>query len=485
MRLDGGMTEIRDAALGELLGELGVDPAEVESTITVVGQAPVLPTPLRAAEAGTLALAAQACTMSLLSERRGGVAQDAWIDPRDAVFALNPFLYFRRNGRVSRLFDRFEARPHSGRFLTSDDRQIVFGALLPRNRDRLAQLLEAANRREAVAEAVRSWKAEELEDAVAEAGVPVTVLRTNSEWRDSEQGKLVAASRLGRVDRLGQSDPMPLPAAAQPLAGVRVLDMTHVVAGPTITRGLAEYGADVLHLCTLNPDLQDELEVAIQLGIGKRSTQIELDDPSDRVAFERLLRTADVFVQSWRPGVLQRHGYPPERIAELSPGIVQLSVSAYGDVGPWGRRAGYDGLALASIGAALQEQAWRKEAELRRPDSSAAPRYRGLLTDSLTGILGSVLVASLLMRRAVEGGSYRADLTLAGVGTWLQDLGAYDPEVTVTETLGEPRLRRIQSCFGTLEYVAPAIRYSRLDPFLSRPPEPVGSAQPVWADQIS
>ena len=485
MRLAGEVTGFHDAALRELLTEIGVDPALVDSTITVVGDAPVLPSPLRAAEAGTLALAAQAATMSLLGERRDGPSQDAWIAPRDATFVLNPFDYYRRNGKPSRLFDRFEARPDRGSFLTDDGRQISFGALVRRNHDRLLALLEAANTRQAIAEAVSSWKADELEEAAAEAAVPVAVLRSTAEWRDSEAGKLAASSRVGRVDLIAPADPVPLSPAARPLAGIRVLDMTHVVAGPTIGRGLAEYGADVLHVATLNPDLQDELEVATQLSIGKRSAQIELDDPEDRLAFERLIETADVFVQSWRPGMLERHGYPPERIAELNPGIVQLSVSCYGDIGPWGRRGGYDGLALASIGARAAEAAWRAEKDRLAGGGSKQEGFRGLLTDTLTGILGSAVVASLLMRRAVEGGSFRADVTLAGVGMWLQDLGAIGPEVPVTPTLGRPRLRRIHSCFGTLDYVAPAIRYSGLDPLLSRPPEPVGSSPPTWDGGLS
>jgi crotonobetainyl-CoA:carnitine CoA-transferase CaiB-like acyl-CoA transferase len=303
------------------------------------------------------------------------------------------------------------------------------------------------------------------------------VLRTTPEWRGSEQGRLLAVTPLGRVDLVAPSEPVALRPGAEPLTGVRVLDMTHVVAGPTITRALAEYGADVLHISSLNPDLQDELEVATQLGIGKRSAQIELDEPADRVRFEQLIRTADVFVQSWRPGVLARHGFPPERIAELNPGIVQLTVSAYGETGPWGGRAGYDGLALSSIGARVQTAEWFA----RTAQPSGALGSPGLLTDSLTGILGAALVAALLMRRATEGGSYRVDLTLAGIGMWLQDLGEIGDGARVVETLGEPKLRRIHSCFGTLEYVAPAIRFSGLDPLLSRPPQPVGSFPPVWA----
>ena len=305
---------------------------------------------------------------------------------------------------------------------------------------------------------------------MTDAGVPAAVVRTRAEWRETEQSKLLSESPLVHVDKIGTADPVPLAASPRPLAGVKVLDMTHVVAGPTITRGLAEYGADVLHISTLNPNLQDPLGVTTELLIGKRSAQIELDEPADRAAFEQLIRTADVFVQSWRPGVLARHGYPQERIAELNPAIVQVSVTAYGDRGPWGHRGGFDGLALASIGATAQE------AERDRPKLSPP----GVLTDSLVGFLGVGVVASLLMRRTVEGGSYRADLALARFGMWLQGLGEIGPGTPVTTDFGQPRLRRIQSCFGALDYVAPAIRYSRLEGFLSRPPEPVGSSLPQW-----
>ena len=413
--------------------------------------------------------------MSVLLQRRGGMAQDMWIDPRDASFALNPFIYYRRNGHPSRLFEQQSAtpRPIRHRRRSGDRGRCPRPAAIGRDCCGSSGYRKPRGGREAV----RAWKADELEDAAVELGVPVAVLRTTPEWRSSEQGKLLALTPLGRIDLVGPAEPVALSQVDEPLAGIRVLDMTHVVAGPTITRALAEYGADVLHVASLNPDLQDELEVATQLGIGKRSAQIELDDPGDQARFEELIRTADVFVQSWRPGVLARHGFSPERIAELNPGIVQLTVSAYGETGPWGGRAGYDGLALSSIGARLETTEWFG----RTGQTSGALGSPGLLTDSLTGVLGAALVASLLMRRATEGGSYRADVTLAGIGMWLQDLGEIGDDARVVETLGEPTRRRIHSCFGTLEYVAPAIRFSGIDPLLSRPPQPVGSFPPVWA----
>jgi len=474
MRLDPGRTGFGEAALLRLVADLGVDPDDLDSVVTLMGEAPVLPSPLRIAEAGTLALAGQAAAVAALHQRRGGPAPDAWIEPRDAVFALNPFGYLRRNGRPSGLWHQFGGIATRGHYRTADDRHVYFVNLAPRNRDGMLRVLGAANDRESVARAVREWRAVELETAMTDAGVPAAVVRTPAEWRATEQGQLLAASPLVRIEKVAAAAPVPLTRAARPLAGMKVLDLTHVVAGPTITRGLAEYGADVLHVSTLDPDLQDALDITMQLLIGKRSARIELDDPSDRTAFERLIGRADVFVQSWRPGMLARHGYPPERIAELNPGIVQVSVSAYGDRGPWGHRGGFDGLALASIGATAQEAARDGSPKLSPP---------GVLTDSLVGFAGVGVVASLLMRRAVEGGSYRADLALARFGMWLQGLGELPSDAEPTADLGQPQLRRVHSCFGALDYVAPPIRYSGgVEAYLSRPPVPVGSDRPRWDD---
>lgn len=474
MRLDPGRTGFGEPALLRLVAGLGVDPHDLDSVVTLVGDAPVLTSPLRIAEAGTLALAGQAAAVSTLHRQRGGTTPDVWIEPRDAVFALNPFGYLRRNGRPSGLWHQFDTIATRGHFRTADDRHIYFVNLAPHNRDGMLRVLGAANDRESVARAVREWPAIELETAMTGAGVPAAVVRTPDEWRATEQGRLLAAGPLVRVETLGAADPVPLTPAARPLAGIRVLDLTHVVAGPTITRGLAEYGADVLHISTLHPDRQDALDVVMQLLIGKRSARVELDDPADRATFERLIGQADVFVQSWRPGALARHGYPPERIVELNPGIVQVSVSAYGDQGPWGHRGGFDGLALASIGATAQEMARDGRPKLSPP---------GVLTDSLVGFAGVGVVASLLIRRAVEGGSFRADLALARFGMWLQQLGELEPTAVPTADFGQPRLRRLPSCFGTLDYVAPAIRYSGgVEPYLSRPPVPVGSDGPRWEE---
>lgn len=472
MRLDPGRTALDEAALLRLVTDLGVDPHGLDSLVTLAGEVPMLPSPLRIAEAASLALAGQAAAVSALHAHRGGSPPHAWIDPRDAVFALNPFGYLRRNGRPSGLWQQFDTVATRGHFRTADDRHIYFVNLAPRNRDGMLRVLRVANDREAVARAVRQWKADDLETAMTGAGVPAAVVRTSAEWRASGPGQLLAAGPLVPVAKLGDADPVPLPPAPRPLDGVKVLDLTHVVAGPTITRGLAEYGADVLHVSTLHPDRQDALDVTMQLLIGKRSAAIELDDPTDRRTFEGLIRQADVFVQSWRPGVLARHGFPPERLAELNPGLVQVSVSAYGERGPWGHRGGFDGLALASIGATAQEAARAGRPKLSPP---------GVLTDSLVGFAGVGVVAALLMRRAVEGGSYRADLALARFGMWLQELGELAADVAPTVDLGAPRLRRVHSCFGTLDYVAPPIRYSGgFEPYLARPPVPVGSSRPEW-----
>ncbi len=470
MRFDSGVTDYRESDFNELLKAIGVGNDDAEGTVSLRGMPPVLPSPLRIIEAGTQALAAQGAAVSALSRLRNDVIQDVVIDTRDVVFALNPFPYFRRNGRLSQLFTRIDAASCGGHFEGADGRFIYMANISQKGREATLRFFNAVDDRAAVARAIASWDLVELEDAMVAVGIPAAVVRTREDWRGLVHGNALLQSPLVRVAKFGDCEPVVLPRADQPLAGIRVLDMTHVVAGPMMTRALAGYGAEVLHLSTLRPDIQDAPEVTMEALIGKRSAQIELDDPKDRATLEELIRTADVFVQSWRPGVLARFGFTSERIAELNPAIVQVSLSCYGNVGPWRDRGGFDGLALASIGATFQE-AERDRVKLSPPD---------VLTDSLVGFLGAGLIASLLRRRALEGGGYKADLSLARIGMWLQSLGEVPVDTPVTTRLGAPRTRRLHSCFGAIDYVAPAVRLSGVAKHRLRPPEPVGSSPPRW-----
>ncbi|GAB3877475.1 hypothetical protein GCM10029964_026640 [Kibdelosporangium lantanae] len=192
--------------------------------------------------------------------------------------------------------------------------------------------------RDEVAAAVARRPALEVEEAVVAAGGAAGALRPKDEWLRHPQGVALADLPLVSVERIGDAPPRPLSTADRPLAGVRVLDLTHVIAGPVAGRTLAAHGADVLavgaaHLPVVAPLLLDTQ-------FGKRSTYLDLRNPDEAGKLRELVGDADVFLQSYRPESLAGRGFGAAELAALRPGIVVVDVSAWGWVGPWRTRRG-------------------------------------------------------------------------------------------------------------------------------------------------
>lgn len=446
--------------------------------IEFAGKVPGLGTPLRVLEAGQLALAAQALSIAGLDRMAARPEQLSILNRECIVFALRPFPFLRHNGAPTNAWGKqISAAPCSGHMATADGRYVYMANVVPRLRDRTLRVLGCAGSREAVEAAVLTWKASELEQTMAEAGLPLTVVRTSEEWLASPQGGLMTGSPLVNIDQLGSSQVEPVPQGRRSLAGLKVLDLTHVVAGPMITRGLAEHGADVLHVGPEEEDLQDPLAVTDELMIGKRSAGLNLKSASGRREIERLIAEADVLVQSWRPGVMKRWGLEANRVAQLRPGIVQLSVSCYGPLGSWSERPGFDGNALAATGATNIEA------------GSGVPRLTppGVLTDSLVGFLGVAVINSLLMDRAELGGSHSAHISLARIAMWLMELGLTQCSPGESASgWGTPALRRTTARDGgVLEHVVHPIEYQHRPARLSLPQPVLRASPPEWLDEGS
>jgi crotonobetainyl-CoA:carnitine CoA-transferase CaiB-like acyl-CoA transferase len=208
----------------------------------------------------------------------------------------------------------------------------------------------------AIAEAVASWDAQALEDALAERGVCGARLRSADEWSVHPQGIGLARVPVVEMLRIGDAAREPLPGPrtdeqrARPLSGVRVLDLTRVLAGPTCARTLAEHGAEVLHV--QSPQLPSIEPFVIDTNPGKRSCYLELDRKEDAMQLRALVRDAHVFSQGYRPGALARRGFAPEALAQMRPGIIVVSIDCYGHEGPLADRPGWEQLAQTVTGMA-------------------------------------------------------------------------------------------------------------------------------------
>ncbi|MFD1519606.1 CoA transferase [Pseudonocardia yunnanensis] len=242
-----------------------------------------------------------------------------------------------------------------------------------------------------------------------------------------------------------------------------MLDLTRVIAGPVATRTLAVHGADVLRL-----DAPDRPEIPLQSADtlpGKRSALLDLGSRRDEL--ERLLGGADVVVTGYRPGALDRFGLAPEELAQRHPGLVIVTLSAWGHRGPWAHRRGFDSIVQAACGIAVAEGG---------PDAPGALPAQVL--DHATGYLGAAAALLALARQRRDGGSHHIRLALAATAAWLQGLPRQSADAGA-EVDPAPYLQELDAF--TLARPPGTVDGERL---AWRPPAPsFGTASPVWLDE--
>jgi crotonobetainyl-CoA:carnitine CoA-transferase CaiB-like acyl-CoA transferase len=343
---------------------------------------------------------------------------------------------------------------------------------MPHHRDGALKLLGCEGTRESTAAAVAKWKAGDLEDAFAAAGLPTGMVRSRTEWHAHPQGLAVAELPLLEIVKIGESKPEPAGAGPRALSGLRVLDLTRVIAGPVCGRTLASYGADVLLVSAKHlPNLPG---LVVDTGFGKLSASLDLRQAGDAAELRALARGADVFCQSYRPGALARLGLGPEELARLRPGIVYVTLSAFSHAGPWRERRGFETI-IQSVSGMAHEQGI--EGGGGRPQHLPAQ-----VVDHGTGYLAAFGAQIALARRAREGGSYLVRVSLAQTGRWVDGLGRVDGRATPDLTLEavQDLLADMDSPFGRLRHVLPAARFSETPALWSRPTVPLGTHAPAW-----
>ena len=454
-------------ALASVWRVLGGDPAALADA-RVTGEEPALPGPFRVGAAAAASIGAAGLAAAEVWRARTGRRQAVTIDLRTAAVAFRSERYLRVEGRPA---DEVW-HPVSGVYRAGDGRYILLHCNFPHHRAGVLASLGCEATREAFAAAVLRWDAPALEDRLAGAGLCAAMIRSPEEWRAHPHGRAVAALPLLELERIGDAPPAPIGPGARPLAGLRVLDLTRVIAGPVCGRTLAEHGADVLLLT--GPHLPSiELHV-IDMGRGKRSAQLDLRRAADADRLRGLLREADVFVQAYRPGALDALGFGPEAVAALRPGIVYVTLCAWGWAGPWSARRGFDSLVQSASGIAHEGGA---AAGLDRPRHLPAQAL-----DHATGYLAAAAAMQALVRRAREGGSWRVRLSLAQTGRWLDGLGRLDgvagPDPGVDDVAD--LLESSDTRWGRLRHVAPAARLAETPGRWALPAVPLGTHDAAW-----
>jgi crotonobetainyl-CoA:carnitine CoA-transferase CaiB-like acyl-CoA transferase len=441
------------------------DPAEVE----LVGADPLLATRFRVGEAAAAALAACGLASSELWRLRTGRRQRVRVEVTGAAASLLSFAYQRLEEPTAA--GTFDPRAQLTDFYpTRDGRWFLFHQSFPDTQAKALALLGCGAERSELAAKIAGWDAQPLEDAFAAHGLCGARVRTAVEWAEHPQGRALAARPVVEVIRIGDSPPEPLPAGARPLAGIRALDLTRVLAGPTCGRTLAAHGADVLRIGS--PKLPFVAPFVMDTSHGKRSAHLDLDEPADAARLRALVKSADVFTQGYRSGALARRGFGPEELAALRPGLVYTAINCYGHEGPWVERPGWEQLAQTVTGIAAEQ------------GGGASPRLLpAAATDYNTGYLAALGTMVALARRAREGGSWLVRASLSQTGMWLSNLPRCDSAgVGLAAEQVRPYLTRSDTPFGKLAHLGPILEMSETAPHWARPTVPLGTHRPEWVD---
>lgn len=433
----------------------------------------MLPTRFRVGTAAATTIELAATAAADLWQRRGGEAQSVTVDVRQAAASLLSFMFLRLDGAPFPVPQG--PLPTMGIYRGADGRWIHLHGALPHLRDGTLRLLGCEDRADSIAVAVARWQVFELEDALAAAGQCGAVLRTAAEWAQHPQGQAVAAEPLVELTKIGEAPRRRFLPAERPLTGLRVLDLTRILAGPICARTLAEHGADVLHLSA--PHLPDVDAFVPDTSHGKRSAFLDLRESGADARLRELLSTTDVFSQGYRSGALDARGFGVGQLAAWRPGIVQVSINAYGHHGPWAERRGWEQLAQAASGLALEHSDCA-------PDDERAPAViPAAVCDYCTGHLAAAGAMQALLRQCDEGGSWQVRVSLARTAEWLRTFGM-GPMGTANNAPTTAEIARWSETratpWGELGYLGPVARMSRTPPRWERPSSPLGSHLPEW-----
>ncbi|MFI5314733.1 MAG: CoA transferase [Myxococcota bacterium] len=460
------MTRAVLAALHRALGlaEPGADEVEF------AGADPLLPTRFRVGEAAAAALAATGLAAAEIWRLRRGRRQNVRVDVAGAAASLLGFAYQRiEDGGAAAAWE--PRRQITGFYPTRDGQWFLLHQSFPDTHAKALALLGCRDDRASVAAAIAGWDAQSLEDAIAERGLCGARVRSAAEWASHPQGRALARLPVVEVIRVSDSPPEPFAPGARPLSGVRALDLTRVLAGPTCGRTLAAHGADVLRIGS--PKLPSVPPFVMDTSHGKRSAYLDLGERADVERLRTLVRGADVFTQGYRSGALERRGFGPEALFQIRPGLVYTAINCYGHEGPWTARPGWEQLAQTVTGIALEQ------------GGDAGPQLLpAAATDYNTGYLAALGTLVALARRAREGGSYLVRASLSQTGMWLERMTRCEsPGAGLAAEQIRPYLTRSDTPFGKLSHLGPIVEMSETPARWTLPTVPLGTHAPEWTSE--
>lgn len=445
-----------------------------EGNVKITGADPVFSTRFKIGETCASVIAGIGVAVSDLWEMKTDKRQNVAIDVRSAAAAVASKNYLQMPGpdgaftpvKNSHFEDMIRATQP---WPTRDGRWFLPHFGLPNLQKRVLGVLGCELTPASVSKAVAKWDALDLEAAIDEIRACGAMVRSNEEWLAHPHGQILQAKPTVEIIKIADSAPEPMPAGDRPLSGIRALDLTRILAGPIAARTLAEHGADVLMVTA--DGLPQIREHVIDTSHGKRSCYLNLKQSTDLATLKELVRGVDVFSQGYRPGTMDAFGFSPEDLAALRPGIISLSISCFGEGGPFSHRAGWEQVAQTVSGIC-------HDGSPEKPTLLPAPAC-----DYTTGYLGAYGVLLALARRAREGGSYQVRVSLCQSAMFIYRQGKTR---VVTPDMGLSRQERDNLCIetdtahGPLRHLSPVLKLSQTPPYWDRPTPALGSNAPKW-----
>ncbi|POA48096.1 acyl-CoA transferase [Pseudomonas sp. MPR-ANC1] len=359
--------------------------------------------------------------------------------------------------------------PVAGDYATQDG-WIRLHTNAPHHRAAAESVLGACTDRAAMAAKVAQWASKDLEQAVVDAKGCAAEMRSWAQWQQHPQGLAVNAEPLVQFTQEQDENPQTWQGSVtRPLAGIKVLDLTRVLAGPTASRFLAGLGANVLRI---DPPTWNEPGVVPEVTLGKRCARLDLHDPTDRSVFENLLKDADILLHGYRADALEQLGFAAERRRQLAPGLIDVCLNAYGWSGPWQNRRGFDSLVQMSSGIAEAGQRW-KQADQPTPLPVQA-------LDHATGYLMAASAIRLLTERLKTGSGGSARLSLARTAKLLIEHGPGTSEALRAEDEQDQGLQVERTPWGPAHRLQAPLQISGTPIQWALPATELGSHLPQW-----
>lgn len=465
-----------DTMASQLTGKLwqlaGGAPAALEQ-LSFSNPAAQLPSQFQVGALAASTIGAQALAAAQFWHLRGGRRQSITLDQRHALAIFRSERYLLIDGQPPA--DPWS--PIAGYYQAGDGRWLQLHTNFPHHRDGVLRVLQCADNRAAVAAAIAGWQASELDARLAQEGMVAALVRSPDEWLAHPQAAAIATLPLFEIERVADSAPeLPHAGLLRPLSGVRVLDLSRVIAAPVAGRTLAQHGAEVLAIGAAH--LPNIPTLVIDNGRGKRAAQLDLRNEAGRQRLRELIRGADVFLHAYRPGALAAHGFSGEELQALRPGLIEVRLSAYSHAGPWAGRRGFDSLVQSATGIAWEEG--------QAADSEQPGKLPCQALDHATGYLAAFCAMTALRRRATEGGGWRAQVSLAQTGRWLQSMprladGLQHADLTRAEV--DQWRQTMSSSYGEISAIAPAEQMSETPPHFDLPPSALDAYEASWQQE--